>query len=126
MDLCVVDWTLGCVDVPSSVGPAMFRAAHSARVLRTVGSMSAATSPSDPNVVPVSAASEDRSLATCELHCAIFVAPPRVRPVVYAPSWGRVLSQSEGLAGCIPSTAAPSTTITGPLDMALTDGLVRV
>ena len=44
--------------------------------------MSAATSPSDSNVVAVSVASDDRSLATCELHCATFAPPPRVRPVV--------------------------------------------
>ena len=105
--------------VPSSGGPATFRSTHSASTLRTEGSMSAATSPSDSNVVAVSVASDDRSLATCELHCATFAPPPRVRPVVYAPSWGRVLSQSEGLAGCVPSTAVPSTTTTGAPDMAL-------
>ena len=38
--------------------------------------------PSDSNVVAVSVASDDRSLATCELHRATFAPPPRVRPVV--------------------------------------------
>ena len=61
--------------VPSSGGPATFRSTHTASTLRTEGSMSAATSPSDSNVVAVSVASDDRSLATCKL--LRHFAPPR-------------------------------------------------